>query len=80
VDRTTPPQSTNGMGGKETSKRAQAASRATLVQSAHPSLTSSRLPPIEAWAPVRRQRVAYAYAFCFTVAAALTVYVFALSN
>jgi small neutral amino acid transporter SnatA (MarC family) len=80
VDRTMPPQSTKGMGGKETSERAQAASRATLVQSAHPSLASPQLPQMDVSATVKQQSVAYAYAFWFSVAVALSVYVFALSN
>ncbi len=75
-----PPQSANGMGGKGTSKRAQAASRVTLVESAHPRLASSPLSTIDASTALKQQGVAYAYAFWFAVAAVLTVYVFALSN
>jgi len=75
-----PPQSANGMGGKGTSKRAQAASRVTLGESAHPNLASPQSLRTDAPTSVRHQSVAYAYAIWFVVAAAFTLYVFLLSN
>ena len=74
-----PPQSTNGMGGKETSKRAPAASRVTLLQSAHPSLAPDDSPAMNVSSAANYHRHAYVYAFSLLVAAALTIYVFALS-
>ena len=74
-----PPQSANGMGGKETSKRAPAASRVTLQQSAHPSLALNDSPAMDPPLAVNDHRHAYVYAFGLILAAVLTIYVFGLS-
>jgi hypothetical protein len=65
------------MGGKETSKRASAASRATLVQGAHPRLVPAERLGMEKASRLTVNRTAYLYAFGFTVA--LATYLFALS-
>ena len=75
-----PPQSTKGMGGKETSKRASAASRVTLFQSAHPSISRSDSPAMKAPPAMDDHRQAYIYAFSLLAAAVFSVYVFALSS
>ena len=81
VDRFLPPQSTDGMGGKETSDRAPTAS-------AHP-LSGAPIPFLPAGRSVCRdghvmhaamvQRQAYLYAFGLISAIALTLYALAVS-
>ena len=80
MDRTMPPQSANGMGGKETSKRAPAASHVTLLQSTHPSLAHCESGAMNAPSAMDDHRQAYVYAFSLIAAAVLTIYVFALSS
>jgi hypothetical protein len=81
VDRTLPPQSTNGMGGKETSDRAPTASaRSSFTERPLPS----RLLPgdglREEGSEMKRFGQNYLYTLGFILALALSVYVFAFSN
>lgn len=67
------------MGGKETSKRASAASRVSLTKGTHSRLAPLQDRSMERSSHSYQQRAAYLYAVGLVVAVALTVYVFALS-
>jgi len=77
-----PPQSTNGMGGKETSECAAAASRVPLMKSAHPCLAmkGEGMMSMERSLDIRHNWTAYVYAFGFALVAAMAIYVFAFGN
>jgi hypothetical protein len=69
----------NGMGGKETSDRASAASRVPLPQSTHPSPHSGACGQ-RSTVDLEQKRLALFYALAFVVSLVLTVYVFGFSN